>query len=196
MVLGVNRAANVSKSLNQQYTLASKPCIFLSHRSVDKNLVREIGKYITKSGVDIYLDENDQELQKADAEGDDRKVTQCIQTGIEQSTHVLCLLSPITVSGESWWVPYEIGFGEKAGRDICSLKLKSIPERSIPSYLKIRKWLKGIHALNTYLKEITANKKIILRSFGQFDSQYKVYTDSAILEESFSFHPLKDYLDQ
>jgi len=35
-------------------------------------MVREIGKYISKFGIDIYLGENDQELQKADTEGLDK----------------------------------------------------------------------------------------------------------------------------
>lgn len=199
MAQGINRALIVNKSFNQHYTTASlrKPCIFLSHRSLDKDMVREIGKYITKAGIDIYLDENDQELQNADAEGNDRKVTQCIQKGIEESTHVLCLLSPSTISAESWWVPYEIGFGERGKKDICSLKLKPLNENLIPSYLKIRRWLKGIHDLNAYLQEINNKNNYVIKSFSKYnDSQYKLYNDSAILEESVSFHPLKDYLDQ
>ena len=115
MKKGINRALNnISKSLNESVKFASKnkPCVFLSHRSLDKDMVEEIGKYIMKAGLDIYLDKYDEELQRADKGKNDKLITECIQKGISESTHIMCLLSPNTIN--SWWVPYEIGYADKS----------------------------------------------------------------------------------
>jgi hypothetical protein len=53
---------NESKAMEKQ-AASDKPCIFLSHKSDDKDAVREIGDYIRNQGINIYLDEDDLELQ-------------------------------------------------------------------------------------------------------------------------------------
>lgn len=197
MGIGENRALKRYKLFNERYSFSSrtKPCIFLSHKSVDKDIVMKIGDYIMKAGIDIYLDVNDLELQRADKMGDDKAVTQCIQKGIEESTHVMCLLSPKTV--ESWWVPYEIGYGEKANKEISSLKLKPLLESGIPSYIKIRKCITNLQSLNAYLKEVWISyAKYSLKVF-DYDKMYEYsqYNEAAIIKESCYYHPLKDYID-
>lgn len=199
MKKGINRALNnIRKSLNESVQFASKnkPCIFLSHRSLDKDMVEEIGKYIMKAGLDIYLDKYDEELQRADKEKNDKLITECIQKGISESTHIMCLLSPNTIN--SWWVPYEVGYADKSGSiEICSLKLKELPDKNIPSYIKINKCLKGIPELNEYLREVLIKyNNTVIKSFSKFqDDQYKHFEDASILQESYSYHPLSKYLD-
>lgn len=163
-------------------------CVFLSHYNLDKTAVKKIGEYIMKAGIDVYLDENDLELQDASSVNNHKKVTECIQKGIAESTHILCLLSPKTV--ESWWVPYELGYGEKSKKDICSLKLKELNQ--VPSYLQIKLCLKNIEDLNNYIKEINKNVKLFTLNES---NQYKNSSDISIIEKSAMTHPLSKYLD-
>jgi len=52
-----------------------------------------IGDYIKDSGVNIYLDINDKDLQAADLAGDEKAITRFIERGIGFSTDVLALIS-------------------------------------------------------------------------------------------------------
>lgn len=194
MSIGVNRARMEAKGYGNKYGFhsRSKPCIFLSHRSLDKDMVRKIGKYINKVGIDIYLDESDIGLQIATNNNDDRAITDCIQKGLKTSTHVLCLLSNETAS--SWWVPYEVGYGEMGDKEIASLKLKKLTYH-VPSYLKIRELINNIEELNKYLIKIS-------NAYGmrpiRFDSHniygYKLNENASIIAKSKS-HPLVEYLN-
>ena len=88
---------NIFESINNPYSSSSreyynslkKPVVFLSHKSEDKNYVEKIGKYIMSAGIDIYLDKYDPNLQCATYEGDAKKVTECIQNGIDNSDYIL-----------------------------------------------------------------------------------------------------------
>lgn len=197
-MIGENRALKTYKQIYNSYSVSSKnkPCIFISHRSLDKDMVIKIGNYIMKAGIDIYLDIYDQNLQRADEAGDDRAITLYIQKGIEESSHIMCLLSPQTVG--SWWVPYEIGFGEKADKKISSLKLKSLSDNSIPSYIKVRKCLRNIRDLNNYLEEILYSyTNYSLKKFDYNKTyEYSQYNNASIIEESTYYHPLANYLER
>ena len=70
---GINRALYENRHLAK----ANKPCIFLSHISVDKSSATAIGTYITKHGdIDIYLDVDDSDLQNAVSRGDPANIDQ------------------------------------------------------------------------------------------------------------------------
>lgn len=188
MQTGINRALdNVHKTFNERYASIEKPCIFLSHRSLDKDMVEDIGKYIMNKGIDIYFDKYDKNLQKADAQGNDEATTKCIQEGLKESTHVMCLLSPVTVT--SWWVPYEIGYGENIAKDIFSLKLAELKKEYIPAYLRIRECLMGWSELDEYLM------KLIIKFSILNESEYKTYNHQQIYKNA-SAHPLSQYLDR
>lgn len=128
----------------------SKPCIFLSHKSEDKTAVKDIAKYIADAEIDYYLDEEDPELQKAVSHKDHRKITEFIELGINNSTHVLTLISEETK--KSWWVPFEIGFGKKGEKDLALLPLKDVSY--VPPFLAIVPKLNGIKGLNEYIDQI------------------------------------------
>lgn len=122
-------------------------CVFISHKKEDKAAAMEIGKYLMEVvGVDIYLDVNDMELQKATQEENDKKIVESIKKGINASTHLLCLISDSTHL--SWWVPYEIGIADIKEKNIASIKLKGIDD--IPSYLKIHKTLYSVEEFLKY----------------------------------------------
>ena len=127
---GINRAIYENRHLAK----ASGSCIFLSHISVDKTAAIAIGNYITQKGdIDIYLDIDDEDLQNAVKLNDPVGITQFIERGLDQSTHIMCLVSKDTV--RSWWVPYELGFGKNAKKHLSCLKLKG--DVDLPSYLEI-----------------------------------------------------------
>ena len=127
---GINRALYEQRHLAK----ASNPCVFLSHISVDKSTAIAIGDYIKKQGdIDIYLDLNDEELQRAVKRDDPTGITKFIEQGLSYSTHIMCLVSAAPV--ESWWVPYELGFAKNAGKHLSTLKLKG--EIALPAYLQI-----------------------------------------------------------
>lgn len=193
MSKGINRAKTIKKGHNRSYELGkkSKPCMFLSHKTLDKNMVREIGKYINNAGIDTYLDEKDIDLQKATNVSDDKVITNCIQEGLRNSTHVLCLLSDKTIS--SWWVPYEIGFGEKGDKEIAPIRLKELTYQ-VPSYLRIREFIDNIDELNKYFIKILYVYGMRPERFDEFIGNiYEYHNGPRIIARSEN-HPLAKYL--
>lgn len=180
---GINRATSkyyATESFLDSVSTALTPCIFLSHSSKDKKAVREIGEYIMVYGnIDIYLDENDAELQNADKNNDPIRVTQSIERGILTSTHLMCIVSENTQ--DSWWVPYEIGFAKQSSKGLATLKLKG--GVYLPSYLKITEIILGTKSLNPYLHSI--GNRPILDSIAL----------ESLCESNIKNHPLDNYLD-
>ncbi|WP_075518281.1 toll/interleukin-1 receptor domain-containing protein [Moritella viscosa] len=159
---GINRAlpiaGNESYKFHNIYSSMKedKPCIFLSHISVDKQAVKGIADYIMeKADIDVYLDIHDDELQRAVDRGDSAGITELIERGIASSTHTMCLISKKTI--ESWWVPYEIGYAKKSGKEISSLKLKETVE--LPDFLKIGEIIHGTKSLNEYIQKVISDFK-------------------------------------
>lgn len=161
---GVNRAKpniglesninNLNKSILAGY---EKPCIFLSHISIDKKDAEKLADYIMeKADIDVYLDIYDRELQDAVTLKDPSKITALIERGITSSTHAMCLISEKTVN--SWWVPYELGYAKKAGKEICSLKLKGNVD--LPDFLKIGDLICGTKSLNGYIQKIITDARL------------------------------------
>jgi hypothetical protein len=83
---GINRASLIA--VNESYKFnkilssvgENKPCIFLSHISVDKQSVEGIADYIMeKADIDVYLDIHDDELQRAVNRGDSVEITALIE---------------------------------------------------------------------------------------------------------------------
>ncbi len=183
---GINRAdpeifkAFTKALLESKY---KKVCIFISHISVDKTIAINIGEYIrVNADFDIYLDIYDTDLQQAVSRGDDRKITEFIEKGINECTHVLCLLSSTTKN--SWWVPYEIGFAKKGSKQIASLALKDAGQ--LPSYLKIERVIPGTKSLNVYLENINASG---------YTKGLSEASRLALLPHTQQQHPLDTYLN-
>lgn len=183
----MSKGINIAESVQKRYSTASlsKPVVFLSHKSEDKAFVESIGDYFINAGIDIYLDKNDFKLQHAVNANDPKRVTECIQEGISKSNYILCIASEKTVG--SWWVPYEIGYGKKADKEIASLIKKDV--KYIPDYLKIEEIIDGIPGLNNYIKRITIRHKMILTE--KFDYQY---TGNDYINKSSTSHALSKYL--
>ena len=148
---GINRALVENRNLAKANDSANRPCIFLSHISIDNAAAVAIGNYITKQGdLDIYLDLNDPGLLAAVASGDPIGITNFIEKGLSHSTHIMCLVSANTV--RSWWVPFELGFGKKSGKDLSTFKLKGQVE--LPAFLAISEIILGTKSFNEYLTRV------------------------------------------
>lgn len=160
-----------------------KPCIFLSHISIDKAAVKGIAEYIMeKADIDVYLDIHDDDLQRAVSRGDSEEITALIERGISSSSHAMCLISEETVN--SWWVPYELGYAKKSGKKISSLKLKGVVE--LPDFLKIGTLIHGTKSLNEYIEQVIRDYKII---------KSHVSINESLESHSNSNHPLDNILD-
>ena len=135
----------------ENYLIKDKPVVFLSHKSEDKDYVEKIGEYLMNAGINIYLDKYDLDLQRATNEENPKKVTECIQKGIENSNYILCITSESTKN--SWWVPYEIGYGKNANKKISSLIRKDVTY--IPDFLQIEPIITDISELNDFIRSIS-----------------------------------------
>jgi hypothetical protein len=179
---GVNRASRVIAESTRQYrkSLALK-CIFLSHQKADREVCKEIANYIISADVDVYFDEYDNDLKDALQTNNPQGVTEAICKGINNSSHMLCIISPNTLA--SRWVPFEVGYGfDKTHLGV--LTLKGIPDKDLPDYLKTAKILiRGTKSLNQYLATITNASVPILESRGAIKSHNAVG------------HQLDNYLD-
>ena len=145
----------------------NKICVFLSHKSIDKNKVKEIALQLATFGYDYYLDENDLILSKANSELEDNGlsvdknnlhqiVVKQIELGIEKSTHFLCITSKNTK--DSIWVPFEIGFVranknkflKSQGKNlICRYEIEEADNN--PSFLAI---ISRIESIEKYIESL------------------------------------------
>lgn len=188
--LFVSRGINVAESFIFKRAFSNinatrKPVVFLSHKSEDKDFVEDIGEYFLNAGINIYLDKNDFNLQTAVKAKSPKEITSCIQRGISECDYILCFVSKETA--KSWWVPYEIGYGKKAEKEIATLIRKDV--EYIPEYLKIEETLENIVGINNFIKKITAQFEIpVMEKYG-----YE-YTSKDYIEKSSSSHSLSKYL--
>jgi len=128
---------------------SSKTCIFISHRLADIDVARAIADFLTDTvGVNIYFSDDDQDLQQAVEEKDDKKIVEYIENGLAVSSHLLGVISNKTRG--SWWVPFEIGSRRQRKTSIAQLLLEEVEE--LPSYLKISNLLKDRDDLETWIE--------------------------------------------
>ena len=121
------------------------PCVFISHRSCDKDKAQLLGNVLNKLKLNIYLDKFDIELQQATKQGDMDEIVWHIEKALIVSTRILILLS--TETEGSWWVPYEIGYAKCCNKKVTSLRCPEwhpgIEKMKIPDYLQIEEQLIG-----------------------------------------------------
>jgi hypothetical protein len=93
----------------------------------------------------------------------------------------MCIISDNTAN--SWWVPYELGFGKHMGRPLCSLRLKDV---SLPAYLAISEIIRGTDSLNRYLTRVRR---------GLSKSASVTNLTESLLRASMQGHPLDGFLN-
>jgi hypothetical protein len=148
-VRGVNR---FYESL-QKALLRSGPCVFISHRNVNKDTAAKTAEFLTGTlGVDVYIDLLDISLARAVEAGDHLGIVRYIEEGIAVSTHLLGIIGPDTRG--SWWVPYEIGASRQRRMGIAYMLLDNVDD--LPSYLKIAQLLKDRIELGWWVNSLGA----------------------------------------
>jgi hypothetical protein len=147
-------------------------CIFISHQRKDKEEAKKVADYIQNAGIDIYFDEYDKDLKVHHQSGDPKGITKAICNGINNSSHMMVVVSPNTVY--STWVPFEIGYGYDK-TDLSVLCLKGIPKGGLPEYVRTALIVRDIYDLNRYIKDISGGKASNLIdsiSLSDFSSSY------------------------
>jgi len=151
--------------------------VFISHQKKDKREAKKIADYLKEVGIEVYFDEYDRELQIATQNDDPKAVVSAIKKGINNSTHMLCLISKNTLYSK--WVPFEVGYGYDK-TDLATVTLKGISNSELPDYIKVAPIIRDIYDLNKFIEKY-GNKYILeSRNF----SEYKSYS-----------HPLSNVMD-
>lgn len=176
---GVNR-----KSINEQTASYRKQiglkCVFISHQKADATICKHIADYLIKAGIDVYFDEYDKDLKIWRQQNNPANVVYSIKKGIQQSSHMLCVISPNTLYSK--WVPWEVGYGYDITQ-LSALTLKGIKEENLPDYLKTVTLIRGTRTLNDYISKLAGEYK------------EKMFSSNRIINESTLSHPLDNYLD-
>nr|WP_315212952.1 toll/interleukin-1 receptor domain-containing protein [uncultured Flavobacterium sp.] len=157
---GLNRFYYPTKyhSRSQVVGLGIK-CVFISYQKEDKDSAIKIADYLMSIGIDVYLDRYDSELKIQHQSNNPKAVTKAICNGINNSSHMLTIVSPNTLN--STWVPFEIGYGYDK-TELCVLCLKGIPKGQLPEYVRAAKIIRDIYDLNFLIITLTGQTKDIL----------------------------------
>jgi hypothetical protein len=185
---GLNRALNEdftkfknSYLSNVRHFSSSDPCIFISHKKEDKTEASKLADYIKDSGIDIFFDANDENLNNPEVLKNPVLVTNAINDALSKSTHMIAVISNKTK--ESWWVPYEIGFATKnysGSNSIRALFIKGFTQQT-PEYLEIVKKIKSTSELDTFLKSIADTPRLLNENTFKTFSQYTGHPMKSIL---------------
>ena len=105
------------------------PDVFVSHKNEDENIAQKVAKTIAKSGLKVYLDIWDQNVDE-----DGPELVDYIQSVIKCCDSLIAVVSDKTV--ESWWVPLEVGIAITTDLYLGTyLDSRHYNKSSIPSYL-------------------------------------------------------------
>lgn len=153
--------------------------VFISHQKRDRVEAKKIADYLISVGIAVYFDEFDKELQLADINNDPKAVVAAIKKGIKSSTHMLCIVSPNTLTSK--WVPFEVGYGYDV-TDLATLTLQGIKNSDLPDYIKTKPIIRDIYDINEFIKKQGSEKQLILerKMFSNYSS---------------STHPLSGIMD-
>lgn len=177
---GINRAIKNVRVFSDSLKTTGVKCIFLSHQQKDKEVCRKIADYLMAADIDVYFDEDDNDLKVYRQTNRPQGVVDSIKKGINNSSHMLVVVSPNTI--HSSWVPWEIGYGFD-NTQLGVLTLKGITDESLPDYLKTSPIIRGTKSLNEYLAKITNNIQSIMEN------------RNLVKSHTMSQHPLDNYLD-
>jgi hypothetical protein len=177
---GINRAIVTNENLSKSRLYSQVKCVFISHQKGDSAKCEKIAEYIMEANIDVYFDEYDTDLKIHRQTNNAKGVVNSIRKGIDNSTHMLCVISPNTLGSK--WVPWELGYGY-AKTTIGVLTLKGINESELPDYIKTVQIVRGTKSLNQFIVELTGLPQLILED-RNFSKAY-----------NFGNHPLNDILD-
>lgn len=134
-------------------------CVFISYQKEDKESAIKVADYLISIGIDVYIDRYDRELRIHHQNNNPKAVTDAICKGINNSSHMVTIVSPNTLY--STWVPFEIGYGYDK-TELSVLCLKGIPKGRLPEYVRTAKIIRDIYDLNILIKNFTGQSKDVL----------------------------------
>jgi len=134
-------------------------CIFISHQKNDVGDARKVAEYFQRAGIEVYFDEYDGDLRIQYELGNPKEVTQAIMRGINNSSHMVVLVSPNTLY--SSWVPFEIGYGYDK-TELRVLCLRGIPKGKLPEYIRTVPIIRDIWDLNSMIEGLSGKRKEVL----------------------------------
>ncbi|MCK6565115.1 MAG: toll/interleukin-1 receptor domain-containing protein [Dehalococcoidia bacterium] len=149
--------------LNEQVMLkaasaATSVCVFISHKWEDKEAAQVVARELAELGIDYWLDIDDDASVSAAQARDDKALSEAIERGIQNSSHLLALLTPRTKG--SWWVPYEIGAARAYSRSLVFLIHKDLKDR--PAWLSLgQKVIASKPDLDAWAETLTSNHRLI-----------------------------------
>jgi hypothetical protein len=164
LFMAVNR-----KYMNETYRLSNHNdlCVFISHQKKDSSACSKIADYLKESGIDVYFDEYDSDLKIAVQSEKPKQVVNAIKAGINNSTHMLCVISPNTLYSK--WVPFEVGYGYDITK-VLVLTLKGIKSTDLPDYIKAVPIIRYIYDINKFIKEKKGEYILEARKFSDYSS--------------------------
>lgn len=134
-------------------------CVFISYQSEDKKEAKRITDYLLQAGVNVYFDEYDVDLKNTNQKNNPTKVTDALCKGINNSSHMMVIVSPSTIISK--WVPFEIGYGYDK-TNLTVLCLKGIPKGNLPEYIRSARIIRDIYDLNSKVAEFKNIDKEVL----------------------------------
>jgi len=167
-----NRYYYTQKVENKAAHFSTNPkCCFISYQSSDREQAKIVADYLLAAGIDVYFDQYDGDLRISNQTKNPKHVVESLCKGINNSSHMIVVLSPVTMSSK--WVPFEIGFGyEKT--EVLILCLKDILPGTLPEYIRTCKILRDIYDLNGQISKFMNIEKKLLEA----RNQIKTYNSS------------------
>lgn len=156
--------------------------VFISHRTADDRIAREVYERLTKThGITCYLDDLDKQTAT-------QHITALIVSRLRQCTNLLAIVTENTRG--SWWVPFEVGVAREAPRVITSFT--SLAQQQLPEFLTEWPVLRGESAVDTFADHYRRGVPQIKRAadLGKF-----AFSDTVSAVESFH-RQLKQSLGQ
>jgi len=176
---GINRASSSTLNLSDSRRISGVKCVFLSHQKNDSAICRVIAAYLMAADIDVYFDENDNDLRIYRQTNNPKGVVDSIRKGIRNSSHMLVVVSPSTLNSK--WVPWEVGYGYD-NTHLGVLTLKGIQDSQLEDYLKSVTIIRGTKSLNQYLSELKGLNLMTMES-------------RSLIMDHTKTHPLDNYLD-
>ena len=174
---GLNRFYYPTKYKSRAEAVAlGVKCVFISYQQNDRASALKVAEYLQGAGIDVYIDVYDSELKIQHQNSNPKEVTRAICNGINNSSHMLVLISPDTMN--STWVPFEIGYGYDK-TDLGILCLKGIARGKLPDYVKTAKIVRDIYDLNNLIERLSGLKKEVLLE-RRIMSDYTSYSNPLI----------------
>ena len=160
---GLNKAIFANKNLLEKHKLngliSKRPCVFINHKTDDSDYARSIADYLITAEIDVYFDKHIESSKKINH----KNIIDSIHRGINESTHMLCVISPNSV--HSNWAHFVMGYSYNK-IDIGVTILKGINESEIPEYISNVKIIKGIQSINQYISQLSNKLERTLESNG------------------------------